>query len=53
MFTFNAGDWEIIDVKKWTDASFQLSVNNVYKGIKEGEALSEEYVKINQRIIQR
>jgi hypothetical protein len=37
----------------WANESFELSKSNVYSGIKENEALPEDYITKNQDAIQR
>ncbi|TNV72394.1 hypothetical protein FGO68_gene13626 [Halteria grandinella] len=47
------GEWKNLDIHQWALESFEISKASVYPGIKEGEALPDEYIAKNQDIIQR
>lgn len=46
-------EWQNTDVELWAKESYELSANNVYNGIHEGQALPQDYIKKNQAAIQK
>lgn len=44
-YSFNANEWDIFNATQWAVESFEMSKSNVYAGIKEYIAPSDDYVR--------
>jgi hypothetical protein len=52
-FTIDPSEYQNNDVDKWAQESFELSKSNVYTGIKENQAIPQDYIDKNQIAIQK
>jgi len=43
-YSFNSNEWDRFNATAWADESFEMSISNVYAGIKENLAPSEDYI---------
>ena len=44
-YSFNAKEWETFNATQWALESYEMSISNVYPGIKENIAPSDDYLR--------